>query len=151
MPVLCDFTIITEPDRAYDTEFRIGAGDSRSAERRTLRLRFGTGGRRDSGLAVLLFCVKGLTRTDRNPEIRINGQKVGEISHYMPASSPENPENSNHWYNQTITFDASILDDGDGLDNTLAITSVPTLWQEQEGRRENFRIRNIVCFFHQRS
>jgi len=149
MPVLCDFTVITGASEILDEEFVIGRGPTENVESRSLRLAFNTGGRRRGGGAVLMFSVKGLTRTHARPEVFVNGEKIGEIFDYTPGTEPQFPANTNHWYNQVITFDAAILDGGDGRDNTLEITSVPTLWRNQEDTREDFTLRNIICFFHQ--
>ncbi len=151
MPVLCDFTVITGASGALDEEFRIGIGHDPDVEERSLRLAFNTGGRESSGGAILMFSVKGLTRTHAAPEVRINDHLIGVINDYTPSTEPEFPDNSNHWYNVVITFDAAILSRGGGLANTLEITSVSTLRSEREGHREDFTVRNIVCFFKQRA
>jgi hypothetical protein len=150
MPVLCDFTVIRNADDAPDRIFTIGGGSSDSRERHSLRLPFNTGGRHESGGALLMFSVRGLNRTEESPQVRINGTTIGDIGEYTPESHVEDPDNSNFWYDVTLAFDATLLNDGDGLDNTLEITSVPTNWQDIEGTQENFNIRNIICYFHQR-
>ncbi len=151
MPVLRDYTVITGADGAYDAEFALGAGNDPDIESRTLRFSFNTGGRRGSGGALLMFSVRGLTRTEGNPEVRINGQRIGEIARYTPGSNPEFPANSRYWFNQTIAFDAGLLDAGDGLANTLEFRTVATQYPGQEGSREDFTLKSIVCFFPQRS
>jgi hypothetical protein len=149
MPVLCDFTVITGAAELLDEEFNVGVGASDDVEERSLRLAFNTGGRRRGGGAVLMFSVKGLTRTDSHPEVSINGQRIGEIATYEPNTNPEFPDNTHHWYSQLITFDASILSNRDGRRNTLEITSVGTMFRDREGTREDFTVKNIICFFHQ--
>ena len=151
MPVLSDFTVLTGADGAFHTEFPIGYGATENVESRSLRLAFNTGGRHANSSALLMLSVKGLTRTNASPEVWINGHQIGVIQHYTPGSDPEFPDNSNHWYTQTIAFDAGFLDAGDGLDNTLEITSVFSLWDDREGSKEDFRVRDLICFFHQRS
>jgi hypothetical protein len=151
MPVLRDFTILTGADGAFDREFSIGVGATDNVERRSLRLAFNTGGRHANGGALLMFCVKGLTRTEAHPEVSINGQRVGEIASYAPREEPEYPPNTHHWHTQTIAFDAGLLENGNGPDNTLEIASVPTLWHDREGLQEDFSVRSIVCFFPQRA
>jgi len=151
MAVLRDFTVITGASGAFDEEFAVGRGGTATVESRPLRLAFNTGGRRSRGGALLMFSVKGLTRTDASPQVRINGQRVGEIAVYTPGADPEFPDNSSHWYSQTIAFDAGVLNNGNGLGNTLEIDSVGTLWRDREGTREDFSVRSLVCFFPQRS
>jgi hypothetical protein len=92
MPVLCDFTVI------QFGEVPIGSGASVSVESRSFRASFNTGGRHSQGGALLMFSVKGLTRTTANPQITINGQVIGEIHRSTPSRTPQFPENSNHWY-----------------------------------------------------
>jgi hypothetical protein len=144
MPVLCDFTVILEG------EYPIGYG-TEDQQRRAFRDTFNTGGRHRHGGAVLMLGVKGLTRAAAAPEVSINGHKIGEIQRYNPSGNPEWPDNSGHWYTQMIAFDADILDSGDGQDNTIEITSVATLWRDREGIREDYRIRDVICFFHQQA
>jgi hypothetical protein len=145
MTILCDFSVIQQD------EVRIGYGETSDVERRSFRAAFGTAGRHAQGGALLILSVKGLTRTGADPQVKINDHEIGVIHRYTPSGNPQFPENTNHWFTQTIAFDAHFLkkEAEAGGANVLEITSVPTMWSGEEETREDFRIKNVICFFHQ--
>ncbi|WP_293120847.1 hypothetical protein, partial [Moorena sp. SIO4G3] len=80
---------------------------------------------RTLGTAFLIFSVSGLTST--RVFVRVNNVVVGEIT----------PNQSNlTWFTQMISLAGSQLNGGN---NEVQI----------EATNDSFRIKNMVCFFHQ--
>ena len=115
-----------------DMNRRIGDGGA-SLWKKT----FNTGGRYKGGAAILMLMVKGLTATDSDAEVKINGKSVGKIYSYEGA-------NPKHWFTQIINIGAGILKDGD---NELEVEAVDLPNPSAGDLYNDFYIRDVVCFF----
>jgi hypothetical protein len=132
MPVLCDFVVIQGDASAP-------VGDGHEEFDRT----FSTGGRvsYDDGGAFLLLSVRGLTHTDRDVDVQINGVSVGHISHYGGQD-----ETAGYWFTQIIHFPSIVLNDGNNRFEIRAVTwpgATPT------NRFDDFDLKDVICFFKQ--
>ncbi len=119
MPVLSDFTTII--------------GDSPKTVTLTASdIEFNTGGREAGSSevgtkgAVIIFSVQGLNASNT---VKVNGTAIGNLS--------PNPDQSN-WFMQTISLPGNILKDGD---NKLRL--------EANATDNSFKVKNVICFFHQ--
>jgi hypothetical protein len=146
MPVLSDFTQIIG-----DTPVTIG--DSNPVWSGS----FNTGGREAGQPGFLIFNVRGLTHSDLDVPVSINGTQVGTIHNYRPGGSgidttnvnqPEKFRQADHWYTQMIAFTGTQINDGD---NRIQIQAVQFPENTQTNRFDEFEIKNLVCFFHQSS
>jgi len=132
MTVLCDFTVI-QGDNAQPI------GDGHEEFERI----FNTGGRNSypDGGAFLLLNVRGLTHTDRDVDVQINGQSVGSIRHYGGKD-----ETASYWFTQMIHFPSNILRDGD---NRIEIRAVTWPGSTPDNRFDDFELKDVICFFKQ--
>ncbi len=90
------------------------------------------------GEAVLMLMVKGLTQTLDNADavVKINDTSVGVIENYNGADS-------SHWFTQIIDIESGILESS----NKLSITAVPYEGAEPGNLFDDFRVKDVVCFF----
>lgn len=132
MTVICDFTVIHGDDSVL-----IGDGHEEWDET------FNTGGRNSysDGGAFLLLNVRGLTHTDRDVDVQINGRSVGKIRHYGGQK-----ETAGYWFTQMIHFPSSILHDGD---NRIEIRAVTWPGTTPANRFDDFELKDVICFFKQ--
>lgn len=92
-----------------------------------------------AGTALLMFMVKGLTRTDHSATVMINDRSIGEIFPY-PGT------NTDYWFTQIITFDTRCLRSGQ---NTLQISAAPHPTATAGNMYDDFDVRNVICFFRE--
>lgn len=146
MPVLCDFTQIVG-----DTPVNIG--DSNPVWSAT----FNTGGREASQTGFLILNVRGLTHSDLNVPVSLNGTQIGSIQTYRPGGAgidttnvnqPEKLRQNDHWYTQMIAFSGNQINDGN---NTIQIQAAQFPESTQSNRFDDFQIKDVICFFHQSS
>ncbi|HYR08622.1 MAG TPA: hypothetical protein VEQ60_12660 [Longimicrobium sp.] len=146
MPILCDFVIIVD-----DTPVTIG--DSKPV----FEAQFNTGGRDSANPGFLIFNVSGLTHADVDAVVSINGKQVGAIHPYRPGGAgidttninqPEKWRQADHWYTQMIAFSGSTIFSGT---NTIQIQAVQFPENSSSNRFDDFRIKDLICFFHQAS
>jgi len=130
--VLCDFTQILG-----DGGVTIGDADNE------WEASFNTGGREPGSPAFLLFNVRGLTHTDVDVPVEINGSVVGTIRRY-----PGEETTRNYWFTQMIAVDGATLNNGN---NTIRIEAVSWPGASPGHLYDNFNLKNVVCFFHQQS
>ena len=134
MAELCNFTVIQGDQPAL-----IGEGHEEFDRP------FNTGGRRpyaDKG-AFLMLSVQGLTHTDRDVDVQVNGVSVGKICHYGGQN-----ETAGYWFTQTIHFGSNILNDGD---NRIEIRAVTWPGATPTNRFDDFWLKDVICFFKQNS
>jgi hypothetical protein len=93
------------------------------------------------GGAFLLLNVKGLTHTDRDVDVQINGSSVGKICHYGGRD-----ETKDYWFTQMIHFPSNILNDGD---NRIEIRAVTWPGATPSNRFDDFWLKDVICFFKQ--
>lgn len=137
MPVVCDFAMI-QGDNA------VTIGDNSNISGWTEE--FNTGGRYRDGAAFLIFNVQGLTATTNSVMVEVNGKEVGMISPYYPAGAfDERHKNAQHWYTQMINIGPNVLKNGD---NELKVS--PVRWDGGgSDLLDDFRLKDVVCFFQQ--
>lgn len=123
MPTLCDFSQI------------VGEAPV-SISHSAFEKKFDTGGRKDNHTALLILNVRGLTRADKDAEVKVNEQVVGKIVGYGGLTDAM----AQNWYTQMIAFPGASLKDGD---NELQIDPVAGF--------DRFEVKNVICFFHQSS
>ena len=131
MPVVCDLQVIQG-----DSTKRLGDGGATIWEKI-----FSTGGRHSGGKAILMFMVKGLTATNSDVTIKINGTNVGVIEHYKGA-------NSRHWFTQIVNIGSGILYNGN---NELQIEAVTWSGATAGDLYDDFWIKDVVCIFQQKA
>lgn len=130
MPVLSDFAVIQG-----DASRRIGDGKI------LWEKYFDTVARHSGGNAILMFMVKGLTVTDTTVDVKINNKSVGKIFNYNGADR-------NHWFTQIINIGGGILKNGQ---NELQIEAVSYPGASPGDIFDDFFVRDVVCFFQQKS
>ena len=144
MPLVGDFRLIVE-------DSPINLGDSNQVWQQN----FNTGGRDANTPGFLIFNVRGLTHSDRDVVVSINGTQVGVIHNYRPGGSgidttninqPEKWRQSGHWYTQIIGFTGNQINDGN---NTIQIQAVEFPENTSTNRFDDFEIKDLVCFFRQ--
>ncbi len=100
---------------------------------------FNTGGRWPNGGAILMLMVRGLTATDKNVSVVINGKPVGWIYNHKGA-------NKNHWFTQIINIGKGVLKNGN---NSIRIEGVSWKGAKPGNIIDDFAMKNIICFFQQ--
>ena len=131
MPVVCDIQVIQG-----DSTKRLGDGGATVWEKT-----FNTGGRHSGGKAILMFMVKGLTATNSDVTIEINGTNVGKIEHYNGADS-------RHWFTQIVNIGSGVLNNGN---NELQIQAVSWPGARAGDIYDDFWIKDVVCIFQQKA
>jgi hypothetical protein len=115
--------------------------------------KFGTGGREEFGEAVLTFNVSQLTASKANVPVFINGVKVGEIRRYFGAETAQERA-WDYWYSQTITFPSTVLNPTTPDKNEIRIPCSDIdekLAESDDDKLDDFFLKDVVCWFHQRS
>lgn len=130
MPFVSDFVMIKG-----DEPIRIGDG------RDLWEAPFNTGGRSADHHAFLIFNVKGLTHTNLDVRVRVNGIEVGKIYHYGGRS-----ETAEYWFTQMIAMQGQTLNDGD---NEIEIRAVSWPGATADNLYDDFYLKDVFCFFHQ--
>ena len=125
MPVVSDFVLIQESG--------VNIGDSGTS---LFEKNFGTGGRYSNAPAMIMLMVKGLTAAG-DTTVRVNNKTIGVIE-YQPGASPH------HWFTQIIPFPGNYLRNGN---NELEVRAKPS--PNGNDSFDDFKIANVVCFFHQ--
>ena len=131
MPVVCDIQVIQG-----DACKKLGDGGATVWEKN-----FNTGGRHSGGNAILMFMVKGLTATNSDVTIKINGTNVGKIEHYNGADS-------RHWFTQIVNIGGGVLKNGN---NELQIEAVSFSGASPGNLYDDFWLKDVVCIFQQRA
>jgi hypothetical protein len=148
MPVVCDFNVISGTTGTGVTidEVVTPAGARCPDDPSAFCATFGTGGRHDS-LAMLMMQVSGLTFATDTPTVFINGNFVGSIQPVRFRLQADRTENDDHWYTQYIVFDGGHLNSG--TPNLLRINGVTFPEATASNQKDRFRVRDVVCWFHQ--
>lgn len=89
--------------------------------------------------AVLMFNVKDLTSTKTPVDIKINRVSVGQII-------PYSHEKESVWHTQMVAFDGGTLTGT----NEIEIAAVGFPGATRTNKLDNFQIKDMICFFHQR-
>lgn len=105
---------------------------------------FNTGGREANQPAFLIFNIKGLTHTDQDVDVMVNSQVIGQIYRYGGGGG----ESRDRWYTQMIAMNGSVLNDGY---NELQINVVSWPGAGPGNLYDDFELKDIMCFFHQRA
>ncbi|HKS39055.1 MAG TPA: hypothetical protein VJX74_00465 [Blastocatellia bacterium] len=135
MTVLCDFTLIQG-----DGSITIGDGLP------VWEKKFNTGGRRSDAPALLIFNVKGLTRSTSSVNVKINNLVVGQIHPYSDLTIAARDDNAKNWFTQMIAMNGTELKDGD---NEIQIEAVGFPESTSTNKFDDFQLKDVVCFFHQ--
>ena len=135
MPVVCDFIQIVG-------DSPVTIGDGLPVWEKT----FNTGGRSSSSTAFLLFNVRGLTHTDRDVDVKINNQVIGQIARYGGLNNAERDDTAKYWYTQMIAMNGSTLNNGD---NEIQIEAVGWPGATASNQFDDFQLKDVMCFFHQ--
>ncbi|UCD13714.1 MAG: hypothetical protein JSW60_09180 [Thermoplasmatales archaeon] len=125
MPVVCDFEVV------QGSSVHVGdrGGPYWSGT-------FNTGGRRSSGLVLIMYEHNGIQESDNS--LWLNGKKLYNIE-----------KSREKGYRVDIgTFPASKLQSGS---NTLEIRAAAATPGTGRSRYDDFDMKNIVVFFHQRA
>jgi hypothetical protein len=88
--------------------------------------------------AMLMFNVSGLTQTDLNVIVKINGTEVGRIYRYDDG-------NGGHWFTQMIHIAGNQINDGD---NVLQIQAVTWPGATASNLYDDFSLKNVLVFYH---
>ncbi|MEM7064547.1 MAG: hypothetical protein AAF572_15465 [Cyanobacteria bacterium P01_B01_bin.77] len=148
MPLLCDFTLIVG-----DSPVTIGDTNPQ------WEVSFDSGARDANSPAFLIFNVRGLTHSTRDVEVKVNGIEVGRIHNYRPGGAdidrttinqPEKLRQQDHWYTQMIALDGNKLNSRDNS-NRINIKAVDFPERRGTNVKDDFQIKDMICFFHQRS
>ena len=138
MPVVSDFTHLNKTSGAGIT-----IGDSQTS----WETEFDTGGR-TTGMALLMIQVSGLTYATQGARVKVNGDLVGHIQPFRYRLEADRLENDDHWFTQYVVFGGSLLNDG--TPNVFRVEAVG--FPEAEvgvNEKDDFRIREVGCWFHQ--
>lgn len=138
MPTLSDFVVVGGEDV-------VSIGDKNPSWQEE----FWTGDRRSSGLVFLMITVKGMTWAKKSAEVKINDKSVGHITPNRWPTKDLKKEAAEHWVTQTITFKASDLKDDSK--NSITIKAVKYPGGSGSDIYDDFSIKNVICFFHQRA
>ena len=137
MPVVCDFTQIIGDEP-------VKIGDSQPV----WEANFDTGGVHQPGWAFLIFNVRGLTYTNVNVNVKINNVVIGQIARYGGSNDAERNERAKYWYTQTITMYGSKLRNGS---NEIQIEAVGFPGATNDNKFDDFELKDMMCFFHQKA
>lgn len=129
MPVVSDFNVIQAES--------VNIGDGRDFDRT-----FNTGGRYPSE-GYLTFNLKGYTSTNWAIQVHVNNFHVGNIYPYQGA-------NRSYWYSQSMVIRSGVLRDGNNAIHFDAAPLNPGL-ATQTDRLDDFQVKDMVVFFHQRA
>jgi hypothetical protein len=140
MPVVCDNETIRG-----DTPIVIGDNNP------IWEVHFNSGGRVSGKTAFLIFNVRRLAHAVESVPVKINDSEVGRIYPYALPNGQPNTHNQDHWFTQMIAFSSDVLNDDDGPQNTLEIQAVSFPDATGSNALDDFELKNIVCFFHQRA
>ncbi len=161
MPILADFTIIQADehpnataqfgDGTFENPYMIGDAstvpgsvtpqDPNGVGR--LELGFGTGGCHHSG-GLLSMMINGLTMDSAS--VRINGHQVGRLQPTPGATTSE----ARIWRQQQFLVPSNLLNSASSdTANTLVIGRADHDNPSPGNLFDDFRVRDIVCFFHQ--
>lgn len=135
MPVLCDFTLI-------QGDGPVTIGDGLPVWEKT----FNTGGRRSDQPALLIFNVRGLTRTNDSVNVKVNNTVVGQIHPYGGLTTAQKDDTAKYWYTQLIAMNGTELKDGN---NEIQIEAVGFPESTPTNKFDDFNLKDVVCFFHQ--
>lgn len=131
MPVVGDFNVIQEDP--------ITIGDNNPVWTK----RFGTGGR-ESGVALLMYSIRGLTYAPTGARISINSWTF-EVHPY-----PGRDETAGAWYMQMHSFNGLALK-GSTPNNIVKVEAARLGPDDTTGTNvfDDFQIKDITVFFHQ--
>jgi hypothetical protein len=135
MAVLADFEFIVG-------DSPVTIGDSLPVWEKT----FSIGGLHASSPALLMFNVRGLTFTNVDVIVKINGHDVGKIYRYGGVNDAAKTDNANYWYTQLIALNGTQLKNGS---NEIQIEAVGWPGATDKNKFDDFQLKDVVCFFHQ--
>lgn len=135
MPVHCEFTQIVGDDPVV-------IGDSKPV----WEANFDTEGRKSSGSAFLVFNVRGLALADADVKVKVNNQVVGKIFRHGSFGASTQSGNAEYWHTQMIALSGSTLKDGA---NEIQIEAVGAEGEKEAASRDDFELKDLMCFFHQ--
>jgi hypothetical protein len=147
MPVVSDYTHVNSTFAAGITiDEVVSPASARCAnDPSAFCATFNTGGRENS-TAILMMQVAGLTFAPTAAKVFVNNDHVGNIQPFRFHDPADRAENADHWYTQYIVFSGTILNDGD---NQLRITGVGFDEASGSNQKDQFRVREVVCWFKQ--
>jgi len=153
MPILADFTIIQRDEHpnanaqfgsgTFDDPYVIGDTSTQPSGAGRLELGFGTGGCHNSG-GLLSMMINGLTLDSAS--VRVNGFQVGRLQPTRDATTRE----ARIWRHQQFIVPGNLLNPANSdTANTLIIGRADHTNPSSGNLFDDFRVRDIVCFFHQ--
>jgi len=141
MTVLSDFAAIqfSPDDGTFERPYRVGDNPGNDTPNGPLQIPFNTGGMHHSP-ALLTLMVRGITVTDgARVAIRTTNGEI-DIGRLLPVRA----EDVDVWRHEQFIIPTNVLSGSNSMANTLVIGRAGP-----QGSRDDFEVRDIVCFFHQ--